>query len=379
MDLAKRLSSSAIAVRGYNVTNLGKTPELLAHTAYGPILRAQLRHAGELCNEITGRSTDLCELVSDRIDVGLDCYAEAISIIAAAELAQFEIARELHGIDLCRANCAFGYSLGELVVAAAAGAFESDAVLRIPLTMAADCASLAENTTMGVVFTRGAALNELTVRKVCEEISCDGNGTIGISAILSPNTMLVLGQGDTIKKLKRKLSVEMRARVNVRLNEAKWPPLHTPIVRQRNVPDRASVMIEQVPVGSHGPRLPVISLVTGNSAYNDVNTRTVLRNWVDQPQRLWEVVGRVLSRDVQTLIHVGPEPNVIPATFKRLGDNIRQATGDWSLGSFGLRAVQQMAIRPWLSSLLPLQGNLLRAPHIHHVIFENWLLENEPA
>lgn len=379
MDLAKRLSTSAIAVRGYNITNLGRTPELLAHPAYGATVRSHLRHAGDLCAEVVGRPVDLCQIVNERIEPGLEQYAEAISLVAAAELAQFEIARELHGIDLCRANCIFGYSLGELIAAAAAGAFEPDAVLKIPLAMATDCASLAENSTMGVVFTRGTALNEVTVRKVCEEIACEGNGTVGISAILSPNTMLLLGQGNTIKKLKKALSDEMRTKVNLRLNEGQWPPLHTPIVRQCNVPDRASVMIEKVTLASEGPRLPIISLVTGKSAYNDGNTRKVLRDWVDQPQRLWEVVGQVLARDVQTLIHIGPEPNVIPATFRRLGDNIRQATGDWSLGSFGLRAVQQMAIRPWLSSLLPQQGNLLRAPHVQQVIFEDWLLENDPA
>ena len=32
------MDEAAFAFRGYNVTNLGRTPELLEHPAYGPIV-----------------------------------------------------------------------------------------------------------------------------------------------------------------------------------------------------------------------------------------------------------------------------------------------------------------------------------------------------
>lgn len=378
MGLESRLPTSAIAVRGYNITNLGRSPELLAHDAYGPIIRSHLEHAGDLCNSVTGRSTDLVKLVQDQKEPGLDLYAEAIAIISAIELAQFQICRELHGINLFRANCAFGYSLGELIAAAAAGAFDTDSVLRIPLAMAEDCAELARDTTMAIVFTRGAALDEDAVHEVCENITCEGEGMIGVSAVLSPNTMLILGQGNSVSRLKQGLRKRLARKINIRLNGSKWPPLHSPLVRAKHVPDRAAMMMSQVPLSEDGPQLPVISLVTGRKAYHDRKTRSLLRDWSDKPQRLWDVVGQVFSRDVNTLVHIGPEPNVIPATFRRLADNVRQSTGAWSLESLGIRAVQKLAQRPWLASLLPQQSNLLRAPKIRHIVLENWLLRHPP-
>ncbi len=43
--LQSRLGRAAFAFRGYNVTNLGRTPELLAHPIYGRIVATHLRAA----------------------------------------------------------------------------------------------------------------------------------------------------------------------------------------------------------------------------------------------------------------------------------------------------------------------------------------------
>jgi [acyl-carrier-protein] S-malonyltransferase len=91
---------------------------------------------------------------------------------------------------------------------------------------------------------------------------------------------------------------------------------------------------------------------------------------VDHPQRLWDGVYQVLALGIETIIHVGPEPNIIPATFQRLGENIRQQTQS----NLGMRALSHMVRRPWLKALLPQRASLLRAPLIEHVILEDWLL-----
>ncbi|MFI5460046.1 MAG: hypothetical protein ACHRXM_31900, partial [Isosphaerales bacterium] len=41
-DLKKRITTAAFAFRGYDATNLGRSPELLEHPAYGPVVRAAL-------------------------------------------------------------------------------------------------------------------------------------------------------------------------------------------------------------------------------------------------------------------------------------------------------------------------------------------------
>ena len=56
---------------------------------------------------------------------------------------------------------AYGYSLGELSAVACGGVFDMAEVLQVPIAMAADCAALADNCTMGVLFSRGPAIDEL--------------------------------------------------------------------------------------------------------------------------------------------------------------------------------------------------------------------------
>ncbi len=375
-ELATRLPATAFAFRGYNVTNLGRTPELLNVTAYRPILEAHLRSAAELCSEVIGKPVDLVQQVTQRRETNLGNYAEAVALVFAVELAQIDLLREWHGIDIAKSRLAFGYSLGELAAVVVAGIAEADDVLRVPLSLSTDCAELAHGVTMGIVFSRGTALEEAAIHHFCEEVTAEGKGTIAVSAVLSPNTMLVLGQEKTLDRLKKRLAEH---RILVRRNDSLWPPLHTSIVSQRYVPDRATVMIEQIPLLAEAPTPPILSLVTGQQAYGDGQSRTVLRDWVDHPQRLWDGVGGVLESDVRTIVHVGPEPNVIPATFLRLAENVKQQTDKRSLSGLGLRAVQRLVNRPWLASMLPRQSSLLRAPTIRHVLLENWLLDNAPG
>jgi [acyl-carrier-protein] S-malonyltransferase len=115
-------------------------------------------------------------------------------------------------------------------------------------------------------------------------------------------------------------------------------------------------------------------MVTGKRNYNEFNARDILRQWVDQPQRLWDAVCQTLTAHIRTVIHIGPEPNLIPATFARLSENIRQQVGKRRR----LRAMSQMAQRPWLGALLPERAALLRAPFVRQIILEDWLLEHAP-
>jgi [acyl-carrier-protein] S-malonyltransferase len=192
---------------------------------------------------------------------------------------------------------------------------------------------------------------------------------------LAPNTVLLLGQNGTIDVFAKRMHDVFPARVSLRKNNHAWPPMHTPLVWQRNIPNRAGVMVQTMPGGFAKPNPPVLSLVTGRMSYNDFNAREILVQWIDQPQRLWDAVYETLASHVETLIHVGPDPNLIPATFQRLRDNVQaQLTGN-SLNKLGLRAMARAVRRPWLTALLPSRTALLRAPTVRHIILEDWLLE----
>ena len=378
-SLNSRIASTAFAFRGYNITNLGRTAELLAHATYGPTVRRYLQRAGEICSDTIGRPVDLVQSVTRHDEPALDRYGEAVGLILAAELAQVQLLEEFHGVRFRDARLAYGYSLGELAAVACGGVFDMSEVLRVPVAMAEDCAALAANVSMGVLFSRGPAIEEGDVQRLCRQITAEGTGTIGVSSILSPNTYLLLGQNDTVVRFKTTMHEFLPDPAHIRVNTERWPPMHTPIVRQRHIPDRAAVMMESMRGGFMPPCPPILSLVTGQRSYDDFHARDLLRDWVDHPQRLWDAVYETLSSGITTVIHVGPEPNLFPATFHRLSDNVREQTAGRSLGKMGMRAAAGLARRPWLSAILPSRAALLRAPAVKHVILEDWLLENAPA
>lgn len=377
-SLTDRLPTTALALRGYDQTNLGRTAELLAVAAYRDAVERRLSEAGALCESVTGRRVDLVARVSDQREAGLDAYAEAIALVFAAELAQLDLLRDVHGVDPQKAGRAFGYSLGELTAVAAAGIYPLEAVMRIPLSLAEDCAALASKVTMGIVFSRRTALSEAALRDVCEEVTAEGCGAVAISAILSPNTMLVIGESDTLERVRMRCDAWAGPPVLMRRNDGVWPPLHTPLVSELHVPDRATLLIRGVPRLAETPRPPIWSLVTGRREYEGDSGRTVLRRWIDSPQRLWDVVHATLASDVRTVLHVGPAPNVIPATFHRLAENVVKQTLQWSLRAVGKRTIQRMAGSAWMAPLLPKSGFLLRAPMIEQIVLEDWLLEHAP-
>ncbi|TWU22816.1 ACP S-malonyltransferase [Bythopirellula polymerisocia] len=380
MALSQRvdLSNTALAFRGYSATNLGRTAELLAVDAYRGILTEELKRYADICAEMLGEPVDLLERINSANEFGVDHYSESIALIAAVEVAHLRLLREVHNIDIARVGLSFGYSLGELVSVSCAGVFDPADMIRVPLAMAADSVALSADVTMGVLFSRGPKINQIDVERLCHQITSEGAGTIAISAMLSPNTYLLLGQRDTTTRFKEVMRELLPYRAQLRTNDLRWPPLHTPIVRQRQIPDRAAVMMETLAGGFLPPNPPVLSLVTGKLSYNDHSAREILRQWIDQPQRLWDAIDYCLAIGIERVIHVGPEPNVIPATFHRLSENILEQTNCNSLSCYSLKAVTQLARRPWLSGMLPGRANLLRAPYVEHIILEDWLIENSP-
>jgi [acyl-carrier-protein] S-malonyltransferase len=122
------------------------------------------------------------------------------------------------------------------------------------------------------------------------------------------------------------------------------------------------------------PRPKVFSLVSGTYGYTAFNARDLLVQWVDRPQRLWDAVYETLSSGVTTVIHVGPAPNIVPATFQRLSADVASQTSE----SRSLRALSAAVRRQWLLRLLPQRAALLRAPFIEQIILEDWLIANAP-
>lgn len=374
-ELRRNLASTAFAFRGYNTTNLGLSPELLEHPSYRPIIEEYLERGSAICSSVGGRSVDLVKRVRDRQDTSLETYDEAVSMIVSMEIAHIEILKRCFGIDFAESQFAFGFSLGEIAALVAAGVLELEDALRIPLEMSTDSVELAENVTLGVLFSRRGELSHKAVSRVCQEINAAGDGVIGVSAYLAPNSLLLIGQNGTMDEIARRKKDISAERVYLRRNDNKWPPLHTPIVWQRAIPNRSQHLMHTMPTKFMKPSPPIFSLVTGAISYDDCNVREIIGRWVDHPQRLWDAVDYSLAEGTETIVHIGPQPNIIPATFDRLASNVANQTKE----SVGMRALSGMVNRPWLQSLLPRRASLLRAAQIQHVKLEDWLLKHEPV
>jgi [acyl-carrier-protein] S-malonyltransferase len=376
LPLPDRLATTAFAFRGYNVTNLGRTPELLEHPAYGPIVEDALREGSAVCAAATGRPCDLVARVRRREETkSLVTYAEDVAFIVSVSLAQIRILEKQFGGTFTRGRLAFGYSLGEASALIAADVFEMRHLLKIPIALADDCVALASDVTMGVLFTRSKLLDMAAVQRLCNEVTRECGGTIAVSSILSPNCMLLLGQNGTVDRFQALAKERLNVTVNVRKNPHRWPPLHAPITWQKAIPNRAAVMLQEIPGATEPPPIPILCSVTGKPSYTPDTARELLHQWVDHPQQLWEQVLGVLSAKIDTIIHVGPEPNLIGATFKRLSEDVRGQMKGHSPGKLGLRMAAGIARRRWLAKLLPAKASLLRAPMIQHVNLEDWLLD----
>lgn len=378
-ELRPQLPRTAFAFRGYNITNMGRTPELWHVQAYRPTLERWLNVGSQVCQDAHGLATDLVARVVGKLEPDLDHYAEAVAMIMSVELAQVELLSTVHGIDYAESKLALGYSLGELTAVAANQMITATEAMEVPVTLAHDCAALAHDVKLGILFSRTEAIDETSVVHLCEDITAERQGVIGVSAMLSPNTYLVLGQRDTIDRFKQRMHTTLPESSHLKRDAHLWPPMHTPIVRQRHIPDRASVLMEKMSPSPGLSQPTIISLATGAPSYGREPGREILRRWIDHPQRLWDAVVYTLKEDVELVIHVGPAPNVIPATFHRLSDNVRQQLASMSIGSISMRAVSNLVNRRWLANLLPNRAALLRAPTVRHLVLENWLLENAPT
>ncbi len=90
-------------------------PSCLAHPAYGTTMRRYLQRGSEICAEIIRRPVDLAAAVSEQREDGLDRYAEAVTLIVAADLAQVELLGRISWRSLSRGETGLWIQSGRIV------------------------------------------------------------------------------------------------------------------------------------------------------------------------------------------------------------------------------------------------------------------------
>jgi [acyl-carrier-protein] S-malonyltransferase len=378
-DLEKQITNAAIAFRGYDVTNLGRSHEFLQHAVYGPIVRGFLARASGLCSDVLKKPVDLASRVEARAPSTLTTFVEDTATIVAMELAQVHLMEHIFQIPFQRAPMSFGHSIGELSALVLGGVYEMEQLLPVPLSLASDCAELTASTTLGILSSPVGVLEEEDIQRLCASVSSRGHGLVGPSTYLSPYQVLLLGQGDTLDLLEQELRDYLPTGVSLRRRPNQWPPLHTPLVWERYVPNRAAVAMHRIEGGHRKPDPIVVSCTTGTANYDEWNSRQILTEWTDHPQRLWTVMEKTLGSGVDLVIHVGPEPKLIPAVFDRLSSRILKQLKSRHLDRLGRRVFRSISRHHWLSRNLPGNAVLVRAPFVNHLVLEDWLLAQDVA
>jgi len=121
----------------------------------------------------------------------------------------------------------------------------------------------------------------------------------------------------------------------------------------------------------------VVSCTTGRANYDEWNSREILTEWTDHPQRLWDAIEHTLASGAELVIHVGPEPKLIPAAFERLSGKVMKQLKSRHLDSLGRRVLPSISRNHWLARRLPHNAVVIRAPFVNHLILEDWLLDQE--
>jgi [acyl-carrier-protein] S-malonyltransferase len=376
-ELRTRITTSAFAFRGYEERNLGRSSEILAHRVYGPIAAGVLKTASGICSDVRGAAVDLEARVRARATSTLASFVEDAASIVAMETAQFKILEQVFDVPVSRARLAFGHSIGELSALVLGGVYELEQLLPVPLGLAQDCADLTTDTTIGILSMTGQALPIEQLRRLCIKISSRGEGLIGPSTYLSPYQAILLGQGNTLDLLEREMTTHLQGSATLRRRPNRWPPLHTPLVWERNVPNRTAVSLYHIAGGDRKPTPPVVSCTTGVANYDEFNSRAILADWTDHPQRLWDAMKYTLTAGVEMVIHVGPEPRLFPTGFERLSDKIKKQMRRRHLDRLGNSIFPSISRNRWLNRSLPGRAAVWRAPFLDHIVLEDWLLAQD--
>jgi len=376
-DLRKRIATAALAFRGYDLTNLGRAPEFLVHHAYGPVVRAILDSASVLCGDVLGQKVDLSARILAREPSTLHTFVHDIGTIVGMELAQIRLLEEFFDVPVPQARLSFGHSIGELSALVVGGMYTMEQLLPIPLALATDCAELTADTTIGILSIQGDPLQIEDVQHLCSTISRRGQGLIGPSTYLSPYQILLLGQGKTLELLEHEMPDFLPAGVTLRRKPNHWPPLHTPLVWERNIPNRTAMMMYHTDGGQKKPTPNVVSCTTGLANYDEWNSRAILADWTDHPQRLWDAMEHTLASGAELVIHVGPEPKLLTTCFDRLSHKIMKQLKMRHLDRLGSSVIPSISRNGWLTRKLPTNAVLLRAPFLHHLVLEDWLLAQD--
>ena len=133
------------------------------------------------------------------------------------------------------------------------------------------------------------------------------------------------------------------ADVTLRRRPNHWPPLHTPLVWERNIPNRTAMALYHTGGGNQQADAARRLVHDRAGELRRVEQPRDPAEWTDHPQRLWDAIEHTLASGAELVIHVGPEPKLIPTAFDRLSDKIMKQLKSRHLDSLGRRVLPSIS------------------------------------
>ena len=290
-----RLGTAAFAFRGYNTTNLGRSAELLGHPRLWPgLVERFLREASEVCSEATGRQFDLVGRVRVTSESTLETFAEDIAADRGGRAGAHRDAARSSSTSSMPQPAGAGLQHGrDRRPWFAAASIEMHDLLRPLLVPGRRMRGAGRRTsTMGVLFSRGPALDFDAVQRLCLEITAEGRGRDRhLGATWRPTRCCCLGKATRSTASSSACPTRCGEQVHLRKNHAPLAAVaHAAGVAAQHSRIAGRDLMQTMPGGFRRPDPPVLSLVTGKVSYNDFNSREILNRWIDHPQRLWDAI-----------------------------------------------------------------------------------------
>ena len=205
-----------------------------------------------------------------------------------------------------------------------------------------------------------------------------GHGLIGPSTYLSPYQVLLLGQHDTLVMLEQEMHEFLPEGVTLRRRPNHWPPLHTPLVWERNIPNRTAMAMHHIGGGDRKPTPTIVSCTTGSSQLRRME-QPCDPGRLDRPSPA--VMGRHGERPGVRGRNRASRRSRAQACSRRastgLSHRIMKQLKMRHLDRLGSSVIPSISRNSWLTRKLPANAVLLRAPFLNHIILEDWLLAQE--
>ncbi|MEL6261458.1 MAG: aminotransferase class I/II-fold pyridoxal phosphate-dependent enzyme [Cyanobacteria bacterium J06626_6] len=266
-----------------------------------PVFQAELKRCAEM---LTAEGIDLLGVLYGAKQAGwqtestlIDQTAHTQPVLFAFEYAIAKLWQSWNVMP----RVVMGHSLGEYVAACIAGVFSLEDGLKLVA---------ARGRLMQALPAGGAMLSILADQAQCEALIAhvidnennheEGHAAVSIAAVNGPQSTVISGEAAAISSIAKVLEEKQIKHKSLTVSHAFHSARMDPMMAEfRTIADSVSFCT---------PQLPMVSLLTGQPAGNEVATADYWVRHVREPVRFLEAMKTLQATEARTFLEIGPRP-----------------------------------------------------------------------